>query len=179
MCDNEILPLYGLFNHDPADKHIFVTRDAFLRADEHGRTSLHYLCMGDITEANCKAIESILELGANPNHNDCLGDTPLSCLLRCRYTRQVVSCVITLLKYGADPNDHDPSELSPLMLAVLQGSYIVVRNLVKYGANLKYSLKREDICLVPNNSTALTIATALQDKLITKYLTRMESKLSA
>ena len=64
-----------------------------------------------------KAIETLLELGANPNHLNNYGNTPLG---QCA-SNQMGNCFDLLLKYGADPNICNVHGENALMIAAVWG----------------------------------------------------------
>ncbi|WP_303150132.1 ankyrin repeat domain-containing protein [uncultured Cloacibacillus sp.] len=65
----------------------------------------------------CNAVEIILEQGADPNHQNNYGETPLT---QCA-NNQFVTCFTPLLKYGADPNICNAKGENVLMILAAWG----------------------------------------------------------
>jgi ankyrin repeat protein len=128
-------------------------------SDYYGRTALHYAC----SYTNPMSVRLFLEMGANPNHTDILGNTPLITLLLCCSPENYVyvrECCTVLLEFGANPNTCPEGAMSPLMLATYLGYSPITIDLLNFGADVNYRL--ESSLLFPARSSALTLANDVQ-----------------
>lgn len=87
--------------------------------DAYGRTALIHTCASRRPNSDqVSIIHWLLAAGANVNHQDINGLTPLATLLQKPNARINIEAVRVLLAAGADPNICDINGISPLMLAV-------------------------------------------------------------
>jgi ankyrin repeat protein len=136
----------------------FIANSSPQTLDEYGRSPLHYCCQIPAPGA----MNILLSLGHfDVNHQDCLGDTPLVCLLRAysECSREFIhSIAFMLLRCGADPNLHGPNSLTPLMIAVLHKDLLLVELLLQFGANPNVRLEDTESLLIPGRSSAFSLA---------------------
>jgi ankyrin repeat protein len=128
-----------------------VERLLQLRADPtRGRTPLHAPCWhssGDRNEPMARVIDSLVAAGCDVNARDAAGDTLLHCAVRgyghapsedvFNMSSDGSNLVATLglLKHGALPDPVGRSGYTPLMLAAVDGSVKIVRELLLAGAD--------------------------------------------
>jgi ankyrin repeat protein len=135
----------------------FIANASSQSLDEYGRSPLHYCCQIPAPGA----IDILLSLRHfDVNHQDCLGHTPLVCLLHgySECSREFIhSIAFLLLRNGADPNICG-SFLTPLMLAVIHKDVFLVQLLLQFGANPNVRLDDSESLLIPARSSALSLA---------------------
>ena len=96
--------------------------------DECGWTPLYRSVVSGILEAT----ESLLNNGADPNIPNTMGETPLyQAVDMCK-----ISHVNLLLQKGANPNISQIDGLSPLHLAVNKQNILIIKELLKYKADV-------------------------------------------
>ncbi len=136
----------------------FIANSSPQTLDEYGRSPLHYCCQIPAPDA----MDILLSLRQfDVNHQDCLGHTPLVCLLHAysESSREFVYFIaLMLLRCGADPNLHGRNSLTPLMIAVLQKDLFLVKLLLQFGANPNVRLDDTESLLIPGRSSAFSLA---------------------
>jgi ankyrin repeat protein len=133
--------------------------------DEFDRNCLHYAMM--YRDARLQDILAALMTGININQMDCLGETPITLLLKSgnhRSHTEINELLQLLLMAGADPNLCGPHDPSPILLATMTRNFHAMVYLILYGANLntRYSTPYETI--IPNNTTPLSFAATHRDE---------------
>ena len=100
---------------------------------EFGNTDVHLAVMDQAPDT----LEALLQGGTSANAENKRRRVPLHYAVLAGTTGSDYSAQMTrvLLRYGADPNMVDDSNLTPLDIAISRGSPAVVRLLLEYGAN--------------------------------------------
>jgi ankyrin repeat protein len=87
-------------------------------------------------------IQTLLEVGANPNPTDHAGFTPLIAALSCNRSQpgspgrpDVVEILGLLLSFGADPDQRGLNDYTPLHMAVAESNLAALELLLAAGAN--------------------------------------------
>lgn len=125
--------------------------------DTYYRNALFYSC----TNGNYPITKALLEKGTLSNWIDLLGDTPLHVTIQSIQDPALCSRIVyLLLVHGANPNLHVEGHLTPMMMAVLKENIEVVDMLLLYGADLNRRFLTDSVLLIPNNSSALSLATS-------------------
>ncbi len=129
-----------------------------VRINELGWTPLFYCVTHSQDEATKQQFELLLKLGANINHRDRNGRTPL--MLACSTGR--TQLLQRLLDNYANPDLIDQFGWSALMFAVYYNHVRMVRLLLEYGANVNASSDK--------GLTALKVATQYDRQLLVDLL---------
>lgn len=104
-------------------------------------------CPRDYSDLMCaildwEDIESLLAKGEDPNYETNSGMTPLMLACQERNTEHGVKTILTLLKYGADPNKANRYGERALVDAIQRPSYVYVKTLLDHGADIYFSFVR-------------------------------------
>ena len=96
-------------------------------------------------------IETLLELGADPNPADHIGFPPLIAALSCSRSQRgsqarpdVIEIMKLLLRFGADPNQRGINDYTPLHMAVGEQNLPAVRLLLESGADPEARTRIDD-----------------------------------
>ena len=96
-------------------------------------------------------IQTLLELGADPNPTDHIGFPPLIAALACTRSQpgsparaDVIDIMRLLLRFGADPNQRGVNDYTPLHMAVAEGNLPAVRLLLESGADPESRTRIDD-----------------------------------
>lgn len=93
-----------------------------------------------ITYAPAEDIRAVLDLGADPNQRNALGQTPLMLLAGSHSVstekNQEIQSMDVLIEKGADVNARDTRGYTPLMYSVSEGSFDDIQRLIKAGADV-------------------------------------------
>lgn len=141
--------------------------------DEFDRNCLHYAMM--YREATLQQVLTCLMVGIQVNHMDCLGDTPMTLLLKSGHHRsntEILEYLRLLLLAGADPNLCRSGDPSPLLLTAMTRNFHAMVELVLHGANINARLQTDYKTLLPNNTTLLSFAVAHGDTDLVEILTK-------
>ena len=96
-------------------------------------------------------IQTLLEIGADPNPTDHIGFPPLIAALSCSRSQpgspgraDVVDIIKLLLRFGADPNQRGINDYTPLHMAVAERNLAAVRLLLESGADPECRTRIDD-----------------------------------
>lgn len=96
-------------------------------------------------------IQTLLELGADPNPTDHIGFPPLIAALSCSRSQpgsparpDVVEMMKLLIRFGADPNQRGINDYTPLHMAVAERNLPAVRLLLESGADPECRTRIDD-----------------------------------
>ena len=117
--DRDLVEAEKLINEGPT---IVNTRDSSTR-----RTALHFA----IEDRYLLGIRYLLQKGANPDHADKEGTTPMALAIQLNFT----DAVEALIRQKANVNAANRSGETPLIIAVQLDKAQMVRMLIKAGAN--------------------------------------------
>jgi ankyrin repeat protein len=146
----------------------YLQTDPF-RIDEYDRNYLHYAMM--YKEASLDSIFASLIHGINPNQIDCIGDTPLTLLLKSSHdSAKILQCLELLLIFGADPNLHSPGTVPPLLLAAIMRNFGAMLLLIQHGANINCRFKAITDTIMASPTSALSFAVEMNDRDMVKIL---------
>ena len=107
--------------------------DPMAREAYSGRTPLHMAAMASTSP---EVIELLLAAGAQVNaRSRSGGETPLEAALRSE-ARRDAAVIEALLAAGADPNETDINDWTPLHQAASMGEEDLIKALIRYGADL-------------------------------------------
>jgi ankyrin repeat protein len=142
--------------------------------DSAKRTVLFYTIATHTESRGTRGVvEWLLKNGADPNHMDLNGDTPLlAAIMSLSDDNECTEICRILLQGGANPNLHGRWSMSPLLTAVVKNNLSVVQLLVEYGANLNAEYQTNAPLLVEHGETALTFAARAGQREMTLYLVK-------
>ena len=96
-------------------------------------------------------IQTLLEIGADPNPTDHIGFPPLIAALSCSRSQpgsparpDVVDIMKLLLRFGADPNQRGINDYTPLHMAVAERNLPALRLLLESGADPECRTRIDD-----------------------------------
>ena len=113
----------------------------------------------------------LLEYGADPNHMDMIGLTPLLvAITMIQDPNECAEMCEVLLQRGANPNLCGKHMTSPLLAAVIKQNFAVVKLLVDYGANVNAEYQTDFPLLLRCGETALGLAARTGQRDIAFYL---------
>jgi len=106
--------------------------------DNYGDTALTLASRYSNIDSNIETVKILLENGANPNLQNNDGYTALMLASRNSNTDSNIETVKILLENGANPNLQNEYRNTALILASKNSDFKLIKEFVRYGADLKY-----------------------------------------